>query len=88
MPDAIEHPGVYWREIIEEQERTVRDVADQMGVSASYLSQVLTCKQVPSAAATVRFARVTRSSPRLLWHLCADYQLDLALGKQKMRATP
>jgi plasmid maintenance system antidote protein VapI len=80
-PQWTIHPGVHWREIIEESGRSQAKVAEEMGVSEKHLSQILTCTVMPGVEATMKFASVMEVSPRLLWRLACDHKLDLALGK-------
>jgi plasmid maintenance system antidote protein VapI len=80
-PEWTIHPGVHWREIIEESGRSQAQVAKEMGVSEKHLSQILTCTVLPGVDATMKFAGVMDVSPRLLWRLASDHKLDLALGK-------
>jgi len=83
-PDWTIHPGVHWREIIEESTQTQAQVAEQMGVSEKHLSQILTCTVLPGLSATMKFSVVMGVSPRLLWRLACDYKLDLALGRKDL----
>jgi plasmid maintenance system antidote protein VapI len=80
-PEWTIHPGVHWREIIEESGKSQAWVAEQMGVSQKHLSQILTCTVMPGVDATMKFSAVMKISPRLLWRLACDHKLDLAMGK-------
>jgi hypothetical protein len=81
VPDWTIHPGVHWREMIEESGRSQVDIAEEMGVSTKHLSQIVTCTVMPGVTATVAFARAMEASPWLLWRLACDHRLALALGK-------
>jgi plasmid maintenance system antidote protein VapI len=80
-PDWTIHPGVHWREMIQESGISQARLAEQMGVSTKHLSQILTCTVMPGLTATMSFARVMEVSPQLLWRLACDHRLALALGK-------
>ena len=83
-PEWTIHPGVHWREIIEESGKSQAWVAEQMDVSQKHLSQILTCTVMPGVDATMKFAAVMEVSPRLLWNLACNHRLDLALGKKDL----
>jgi hypothetical protein len=83
-PDWTIHPGVHWREMIDESGRSQVDIADEMGVSTKHLSQIVTCTVMPGVAATVAFAKAMDASPWLLWRLACDHRLALALGKNDL----
>jgi hypothetical protein len=83
-PDWTIHPGVHWRDIINESGRSQASIATEMGVSQKHLSQILGCHVTPGVDATVKFAGVMGVSAHLLWRLCCDYKLSLALGKKDL----
>ena len=80
-PDWTIHPGVHWAEAIAESGRVQKSVAEEMGVSEKHLSQICNGAALPSAEATVAFSRALDLPIRLMWQLCSDYKLALALGK-------
>lgn len=85
-PDWTIHPGVHWAEVIEESGRVQREIAEEMGVSEKHLSQICNGSSLPSAEATVSFARVMNVPARMFWNLCCNYKLALALGKKDVTA--
>jgi plasmid maintenance system antidote protein VapI len=76
------HPGVFWREAMDESEMSQAQVAEQMGISQKHLSQILTCKVMPGVEATVGFAHALGLPVRTMWNMASNYRLDLALGKK------
>jgi hypothetical protein len=85
-PDWCLHPGVHWREVVDESELNQVQIAEQMGVSQKHLSQILTCTAMPGVEATVAFANTMGVPAQLLWRLACDYKLDLVLGKKDITA--
>lgn len=81
-PDWTMHPGVHWREMIEHSGLSVTEVAQAIGMSRPFLSNVLAGRALPPAGRTVAFARFFDVQPRFLWQLRVNYELDLALGKK------
>jgi plasmid maintenance system antidote protein VapI len=85
-PDWCLHPGVHWRELVEESGMSQVEIAEKIVVSQKHLSQILNGHVVPGLDSTVEFAQLMGVSPRQLWRLAADYRLDLALGKTDLTA--
>lgn len=85
-PDWTIHPGVHWRELVDNSELSQVMIAERMGVSEKHLSQILTCKVMPGVEATVSFAEVIHAPVDLLWRLACDHRLALALGKTDLTA--
>lgn len=73
------HPSELWRWALEESELSQAEVARRMGVSHKHLNQILNGHVGPSATMTVRFARATGTSARLLWGAQADHLLADAI---------
>jgi plasmid maintenance system antidote protein VapI len=78
------HPGVTWRELVDESELSQAAIAREMGISQKHLSQILTCTAMPGVEATVAFANVIGAPSGLLWRLACDHRLALALGKKDL----
>jgi plasmid maintenance system antidote protein VapI len=83
-PDWTIHPGVHWRELVNESDLSQTYIAEQMGISQKHLSQILTCTVMPGVDATIGFAQVMGVSASLLWRLACDHRLSLALGKKDL----
>jgi len=81
-PQWTIHPGVFWREAVNESEMSQAEIARQMGVSQKHLSQILTCTVTPGVEATVTFAQVLGLPVATMWNLACNYKLALALGKK------
>lgn len=73
------HPGVAWREIIDDSDQLQRDVAQAIGCTEKHVSQIINGHAVPSVELTIRFAIHMRASVYLMWQLVADYRLAQAL---------
>src|SRR4051794_25731981 len=56
-PDWCLHPGVFWRELIEESGMSQTEIAEKIGVSAKHLSQIVNFHVVPGLQITVLFAQ-------------------------------
>ena len=83
-PDWTIHPGVHWRELVNESDLSQTYIAEQMGISQKHLSQILTCTVMPGVDATIAVAQVMGVSASLLWRLACDHRLSLALGKKDL----
>ena len=80
MPNRI-HPGTFWKDVMVEAGVSQTDVARSMGISEKHMSQIVRGHAVPSAHASVLFARVLHASARLVWQVSADWQLWEAIKK-------
>jgi plasmid maintenance system antidote protein VapI len=83
-PDWTIHPGVFWREVIEESGHSQAFVAREMGTSQKHLSQILSCHVTPGVEATVKFAQTMGVPVHTMWNLCCNYKLDVVLGKKDL----
>jgi plasmid maintenance system antidote protein VapI len=83
-PNWTIHPGVTWRELVNESDLSQTWIAEQMGISQKHLSQILTCTVMPGVDATIAFAQTMGVSASLLWRLACDHRLALALGKKDL----
>jgi plasmid maintenance system antidote protein VapI len=83
-PDYTIHPGVYWREAVDESGMSQVEVAEKVGISTKHLSQILTCTVMPGVDATLSFARAMDLPPSLMWRLASDHRLALAMGKKDL----
>lgn len=80
------HPGVTWREAVDEADLSQAEIARQMGISEKHLSQILTCTVMPGVEATVAFSRTMNLPVHLMWNLACNHKLALALGKKDLTA--
>lgn len=76
------HPGVHWREAIQNSDMNQRTVANLVGIDRSHLSHILTGKKLPSAELVIKLSAVLGLRVGFMWQLQANYVLDLALGKR------
>jgi transcriptional regulator with XRE-family HTH domain len=78
------HPGVHWREAMDESGRSQADVATEMGVSQKHLSQILNCHVIPGLDATMAFTKVLELPPTMFWRMACDYRIALVMGKKDL----
>lgn len=76
----VDHPGVTWRQNIEESGLTQAEVARRMGVSQKHLNKIVNGHAVPTATASVAFAEAVEVDAAAVWKRATDYLLALALA--------
>jgi plasmid maintenance system antidote protein VapI len=85
-PNWTIHPGVMWREAVNESALSQVEIAEQMGISQKHLSQILTCRVMPGVEATISFANILGIPSHVLWRMACDHKHALALGKKDLTA--
>ena len=80
--DEVVHPGVAWRQAIEERKLRQKDICVDLGLSEKHLSQILNGKALPSVDLVVKMADYMGLPVRTMWNIQARYVLDSALRER------
>ena len=82
------HPGIYLKEVLQELGLSQYRLAQDIGVPAMRISQVVRGQRPLTAELALRLGRYFRQNPRYWMNLQSQYDMDLAedaLGKRVVR---